>query len=164
MGESMKGPGGGAAVYFRLLTRRRHRLARLPGKGVLPAHDHHDLQRQGVRTIIDLEDDASAESAERSYAARLGLAWISEPMNASANPSDSEMNQILALLQDSRRYPIFVHCKYGEDRTGLIIALHRVFSQGWTPKAAHDEMMDLGYDPFLVAMNKYFENKTGWDD
>ena len=79
-------------------------------------------------------------------------------------PNDNEVNDILAKLADPANRPVFVHCMQGHDRTGLIIGLFRVFVEKWTPQAAHDEMMALGFTSILVSMNHYFEQKTGWDD
>jgi protein tyrosine/serine phosphatase len=119
-----------------------------------------DLQRQGVRTVIDLEDDRGAAANERAVAARLGLGWISEPLTTSVTPSDAEVNQILSLLEDSRRYPIYIHCHFGEDRTGLIIGLYRVLVQRWTAQQAYREMIELGFHQQFRALDQYFKTKT----
>jgi protein tyrosine/serine phosphatase len=50
------------------------------------------------------------------------------------------------------------------DRTGVIIALHRVYNEGWTPKDANDEMMALGFNTLLIPLHKYYEKKTNWED
>lgn len=36
--------------------------------------------------------------------------------------------------------PVLLHCESGADRTGLISALYRVLYQGWSKRAALDEM------------------------
>jgi protein tyrosine/serine phosphatase len=115
-----------------------------------------------VKTIIDLENDDQAIATEKAWAEQNGINFISEPMSGLETPNDTEVNDILQKIHDSQ--PVFVHCMQGHDRTGLVIALYRVFGEGWTPKDAHDEMMSLGYDPLLIAMNHYFEQKTQWDD
>ena len=58
----------------------------------------------------------------------------------------------------------YVHCAHGQDRTGLVIGLERVIDEGWTPKAAHDEMLKLGFHPLFEGLNHYFEEKTGFED
>lgn len=122
------------------------------------------LKQMGVRTIIDLENDDQAVATEQTWAQNDGLNFIHEPMNGIETPRDAEVDDILSKLSDPTLQPIFVHCMQGHDRTGLIVALYRVFAQGWTPKDAHDEMMALGYNSMLIAMNHYFENRTHWDD
>jgi protein tyrosine/serine phosphatase len=120
------------------------------------------LVKLGVKTIIDLEDDDEAIAAERGWAEQAGITFLSQPMNGLDSPDDHEVDETLARI--SADQPVFVHCMQGHDRTGLIIALYRVFYQGWTPQAAHDEMMADGFNSILLAMNHYFEEKTGWDD
>jgi protein tyrosine/serine phosphatase len=120
------------------------------------------LVKLGVKTIIDLENDDAAIAAERGWAQRAGINFISEPMNGLDTPNDKEVNDILAKISSDQ--PVLVHCMEGHDRTGLIIALYRVLYEHWAPKAAHDEMMARGYNGLLISMNQYFENKTGWSD
>jgi len=120
------------------------------------------LVELGVRTIVDLEDDDEAIDAERGWALANRLTFISQPMNGLDTPDDGQVNRTLAQIAGDQ--PVFVHCMQGKDRTGLIIALYRVLYEGWTPKAAHDEMMAHGYNSILLSMNHYFEEKTGWDD
>jgi protein tyrosine/serine phosphatase len=122
------------------------------------------LQQMGVKTIIDLENDDEAISTEQGWAQADGIQFISRPMNGLATPDDNEVNDILAKINDPANQPVFVHCMQGHDRTGLIIALYRVLYEGWKPKDAHDEMMALGYNTILVAMDSYFEKKTGYED
>ncbi len=135
-----------------------YRGGRPDGEGVMR------LAAIGVKTIIDLEDDDDAVARERVWAANAGLFFIHEPMNGLETPRDGEVNDILAKLDDPTIQPLYVHCTEGVDRTGLIIALYRVIDEGWTPAAAHAEMMAHGFKSILMAMNHYFEEKTGWDD
>jgi tyrosine-protein phosphatase SIW14 len=122
------------------------------------------LVKLGVKTIINLEDDDGAVATEEGWAKAAGINEIHEPMNGMETPRDGEVNDILAKIADPADQPVYVHCTKGQDRTGLIIALYRVIDEGWTPKDAHDEMIALGFDKLLLAMNHYFEEKTHWDD
>jgi protein tyrosine/serine phosphatase len=120
------------------------------------------LAQSGVHTVIDLEDDAQAIQAEKGWASQDGMNWVSKPMSGSATPNDAEVTQILALLQNAKLQPIFVHCHFGEDRTGLIIGLYRVFVQKWTPQQAYQEMLQDGFHPSLTGLDNYFRSKTGY--
>ncbi len=42
-------------------------------------------------------------------------------------------------------WPIFIHCKYGADRTGAAIALYRIKIENWKPHDAVVEMILGGY-------------------
>jgi len=77
---------------------------------------------------------------------------------------DAHMNQILAILKTATATDaIYVHCKHGQDRTGLVLGLERVIDEKWAPKAAHDEMLKIGFHPFFLGLNHYFEERTGWE-
>jgi protein tyrosine/serine phosphatase len=122
------------------------------------------LADAGVTTVLDLEDDDAAVDNERAVADGLGLTFISKPMSGFWAPDDGEVNDILALLADSSNRPLFVHCQHGQDRTGLLIALDRVFNEGWSPADAHAEMMAHGFHKILWFLHHYYEEKTGFED
>src|SRR4051794_21540897 len=112
------------------------------------------LQQIGVKTIVDLEIGDFIEAwpwditHEQKSAGALGFDFVRQPMSAfTPFVNDDAMNTTLAILADSSRQPIFVHCKHGQDRTGLVIGLERVFNEGWEPADAYQEMLDYGFHP-----------------
>lgn len=119
------------------------------------------LSQLGVRTILNLEDDAGAIDNERRILAKLGMAQVSMPMSGLSTPDNDQMTETLSILNEKRNYPVFVHCAKGMDRTGVVIALHRVFNQGWSARDAEDEMKALGFNTMLDALETYYEQKTG---
>lgn len=122
------------------------------------------LAAMGVKTIVDLDNQSRFVGPETEEAAKRGIVVINQPMSWAWLPNDDEMNQTLALLADPSLRPMFVHCKLGDDRTGLVIGLHRVFNQGWAPADAYAEMLQRGFHPLLIGLNHYFEEKTGFED
>lgn len=128
------------------------------------AADLAALRAKGVKYVLDLENDSAAVAKERPIAQSLGMTFISEPMSGFWAPNDRQVDRILSVLADPTKRPILVHCLHGEDRTGLVIGLHRVFHQGWQPDRAYREMLDNGFHRALFLLNHYYEEKTGWDD
>ena len=122
------------------------------------------LQTMGVQTIIDLENDSAAVGAEQPIAEGLGMNFISEPMSGFWSPDDAQVDRIESYLADPTLYPMFVHCQHGQDRTGIIIGLHRIEHDGWTPAAANKEMLGMGFHKVLVFLWHYWEEKSGFDD
>jgi protein tyrosine phosphatase (PTP) superfamily phosphohydrolase (DUF442 family) len=122
------------------------------------------LRSLGVKTILDLEDTQSAINTERGWVGGLHMTFISEPMSGFWTPNDREVNQIEAIMADPSRRPIFVHCQHGQDRTGLIVGLYRVFTEHWSPAKAYKEMLAKGFHRILVFLNHYYEEKTGFED
>jgi protein tyrosine/serine phosphatase len=78
---------------------------------------------------------------------------------------DRHIDEILAILKTATPDDgIYVHCKHGQDRTGLVMGLERVIDVGWQPKDAHDEMVRIGFHTAFLGLQEYFENKTHWSD
>jgi protein tyrosine/serine phosphatase len=121
-----------------------------------------DLRNQrGLKTIINLEDSSSNVKKEAGWARKLGIDYLSYPTASFSRPNDAKVAEILNILNDQTRYPILIHCQHGQDRTGLMIGLHRVFTDQWTPKTAYQEMLDLGFHTILFSLDQYFKDKTG---
>jgi len=111
---------------------------------------------------LDLEDNAPAIAAEAKLAKQLGLQFISREMSSTDSPTDSEVNDILSILEDQSNYPLFIHCKLGEDRTGLIVALYRVLDQKWAAQDAYQEWVQDGFHVYLKGLSSYFTQRTGY--
>lgn len=126
--------------------------------------DIQELKEFGIKTILVLNNDEDVVRSELKAAKKAGLNVIEQPMSGFWTPDDSQVDEILAALKDKNSYPVLIHCKHGEDRTGLIVGLHRVFAEGWTPEAAYDEMLDYGFHPLLFKLDNYYKNVTGLND
>lgn len=124
-----------------------------------------------IKTDLDLETLQDIFGAkEKELAAANLIDFVNEPLLAlagklsdvDANLDETEMNRIMELVSDPNGYPLFIHCKRGMDRTGLVVGLYRVLNQNWAPEDAWAEMLEYGYHPHYLALTRYFEEKTGW--
>ena len=122
------------------------------------------LAQSGIKTVVNIDNDAKSITQERKVAAQLGLKFISIPLSGFFAPSDAQTAAVQAKLNDPSLYPIFLHCKHGEDRTGLMVGLYRVYSQSWSPEDAYEEMIDKGFHKILIFLNHYYEETTGFED
>jgi protein tyrosine/serine phosphatase len=122
--------------------------------------DYEILQELHVKTIINLRDEPDNILNEQEVATNMGFLFHSFPMNALKYPDEAQVNKILAELSNPELQPVFIHCKAGKDRTGLIMALYRIQKQGWTRQQAAREMLDLGFTPALYPLTKYFIDHT----
>ena len=101
------------------------------------------LHKQGIEIIVDFRNDQS-EAEERLVEAQ-GMKWISLPWDCH-HPNDEQVAQFLSLVRDHPTTKIFAHCRYGVDRTGMMIAAYRMAEQGWTAEQARQEMEKFGFD------------------
>lgn len=132
------------------------------------------LRSIGVKTIVDLEVGDFVEawpwdiSAEERNARARGFTFVRKPMSAFepavSDRFDEQIDSITTLLAESANGPIYVHCKHGQDRTGLVIGIERVFVEHWAPADAYAEMLTIGFHPGFIGLNHYFEEKTGFED
>jgi uncharacterized protein (TIGR01244 family) len=118
------------------------------------------LRSRGVRTVIDLRDDARPDA--RANVERAGLTYIHIPTNAAvADPA--KIRAFLDMMGTAQR-PVFVHCMAGRDRTGLEIAVYRIVVQGWSREDALRELYAHGYHwglfPGIARYLKSFDPKA----
>lgn len=122
------------------------------------------LAQQGFKTIIDLENVDDVVAQEKSWATGLGIDHVNIPMSGLSKPTDAQVDQALAIMNDPAKQPVFIHCMQGKDRTGLVVALYRVYMESWTPKDAWDEALNHGFNTILLALKDYFEDRTHYDN
>ena len=120
------------------------------------------LSGGGVRTLLNLEDDTTAVAQEQLWAKELGLNEVSVPLNSFKEPHDLDVQRIFRVLTDPAFFPVYVHCRHGQDRTGLIVGLYRVIEQDWKPKDAYAEMLQKHFHTSLFGLDLYFARETGF--
>ena len=111
-------------------------------RGAQPTKEGFEqLQRMGVGIVVDLRDDGGKERAEVT---NLGMIYVSIPWHC-YDPLDASVAQFLTLVRDNPGKKVFIHCRLGTDRTGMMVAAYRMSQQGWTPREARKEMEAFGY-------------------
>ena len=68
------------------------------------------------------------------------------------NFGDKEIVKAMRVLKNSPK-PVIVHCLYGSDRTGVVIAMYRIIFQNWTKEKALNEMIYGGYSFHTIFIN-----------
>ena len=117
---------GGATVDYGVLA-RGPTLSRLSEAGC------DELAQLGVRSVIDLREESERNATPASECveqqARIVLAPLPIPYNVSPTDylvdldTDDSIATAFHLLGDPEAYPIYFHCTYGRDRTGVLAAL-----------------------------------------
>jgi tyrosine-protein phosphatase SIW14 len=116
---------------------------------------YQQLQRLGVSIVVDLRSTGSAQAAEQHAVESLGMRHVSIPTNGFSGPADNEVATFLQLLRDNPGKKIFVHCYFGDDRTGVMVAAYRMAEQHWTADQAYNEMRVFHFHSYLILMGHY---------
>jgi protein tyrosine/serine phosphatase len=106
------------------------------------------LKQMGVSTVIDLRRSKQNIALERIQAEQLGLKYISLPMGNFV-PAGNKQAQFFRIVESACTQPaagkVFLHCSYGSDRTGFMVAMWRVQHDGWTIAEAAAEALKQGF-------------------
>jgi tyrosine-protein phosphatase SIW14 len=105
-------------------------------------HGFEALAKMGVQIVVDLRGD---RDGERKEVTSLGMQYV--PMHWECSfPKDRTFAEFLTLIRKNPGKKIFVHCRVGDDRTGMMIAAYRMADEGWSPKQAMKEMTEYGFN------------------
>lgn len=113
------------------------------------------LAKMGIRTVLDLRGGPIHKPRERKEVEAAGMQYISIRLSGIFAPSYRQMDQILAVMLDPGRAPVFVHCRRGDDRAGMAIACYRIVHDHWTNEQALAEARQNGISRFEVLMRRY---------
>ena len=98
------------------------------------------LERLGIKTVINLRPlytDADEIKGTGLRVEELSVkVWHIE---------DEDVLRVLRIIRKRENGPFLIHCSYGADRVGVMIAMFRVVEQGWTKEDAIEEMVHGGY-------------------
>jgi tyrosine-protein phosphatase SIW14 len=108
------------------------------------------LVAMNIKTIVSLERgwferEPDAVKQERQFAAKNNITFIHIPMHPFFRPEREDILKTLNVIMDPANQPVFVHCRRGSDRTGIVVAAFRIQYQGWTSGQAQNEMEHYGF-------------------
>jgi protein tyrosine phosphatase (PTP) superfamily phosphohydrolase (DUF442 family) len=116
-----------------------------------------ELKILGVTTIVDLRgEDRQTLNWERQRAEALGMRFVQIPVSGWSPPTDEQLVQFLSLLRDNPGQKIFLHCRFGDDRTGVFVAAYRIALDHWTADQAIKEMYFFGFNGLWHPSMKTF--------
>lgn len=113
-------------------------------RGAQPkGRNYEQLAALGVKTIVDLRDDADRDA--RTNTERAGLRYINLPMKEKSYPQAETTIRFLETVNDQANWPVYVHCAGGRHRTGAMIAVYRMSVDGWNIDQAYKEMKQFDF-------------------
>ena len=106
------------------------------------------LKDMGIKTVVNLRTG----DEDTELLSGLGLDYVHIPVST-LDPEEEDVVRFLSVATDPARQPVFVHCRRGADRTGMMVAVYRMVVQGWSNEQAKEEMEDGGYGFHKVWLN-----------
>jgi tyrosine-protein phosphatase SIW14 len=100
------------------------------------------LKKMGVEVVVDLRRGRNAK--EESQVTKLGMKYVGIPTSC-PYPGDQPYAAFLKVIRENPGRKIFVHCRLGDDRTGMAVAAYRMADEGWSAAEAMKEMQAFGF-------------------
>jgi tyrosine-protein phosphatase SIW14 len=169
-GEEPQQKGGGSASHPARVIGQKRKIKGLGNfgevtpnlfRGAQPSHEGLEaLAKMGIDIVVDARGNRT--DSEGKEVGRLGMQYVPIPWHCPF-PNDAVLVRFLKLLQENPDKRVFVHCRLGDDRTGMMIAAYRMAEQGWTADEAMNEMQQFGFStvhhwmcPGLASYEKSF--------
>ena len=115
------------------------------------------LKKLGISTVVDLRgEDPGRIAWERQQAESLGMRFVHISVSGWSPPTDEQVVQFLSLFYNDPKEKIFVHCRFGNDRTGIFVATYRMALEKWPTEQALKEMYFFGFNGFWHPSMKTF--------
>ncbi len=154
----------GQAVTLPATARSSERIYNLPGLGnvgrVAPGvlrgaevskEGYATLKAMGVKTVIDMRTSAN----EQQEVETAGMKAVAIPIKMSRDGLQENVDRVVALMADPANQPVYVHCRHGQDRTGIVVAAFRMKQQGWSLAEAEAEMQAFGFNNIWINFKKF---------
>jgi len=121
-------------------------------RGAQPAPGGYaTLKKMGIRTVINLRTTES----EKKKVEAVGMRSVEIPVGMFNNGDRKKLDKVIAIMADPANRPVFVHCRQGQDRTGIVVAAYRMKIDGWPLSLAEAEMESFGFNDVWVNFRRF---------
>ncbi|OGI17472.1 MAG: hypothetical protein A2255_08390 [Candidatus Melainabacteria bacterium RIFOXYA2_FULL_32_9] len=113
------------------------------------------IEYKNVKTVIDLRYFFKNNKQKQENIIRnSGLNYISIPMCPIVPPGIKQIQYFLSIVNNPVNQPVYVHCREGKDRTGIMTAIYRVNKYNYCFDKAFSEMLKFGHHANLFPLLK----------
>lgn len=121
---------------------------------------YEELKRLGISIVVDLRNSKpvkrdGGETREQVKVEATGMRYVEIPTSAFFGPGETQVATFLQLLRDNQDKKVFVHCYFGDDRTGVMVATYRIAVDHWTSDEAYNEMRAYHFHKHLILMGHF---------
>ena len=117
-----------------------YQMDKLLYRSALPrAEDVQWLQQQNVKTVINFY-----QKPDSTWLQDDSIEQVQIPLRTDRIDDVDVLRVLRSIASAQQKGAVLMHCKHGQNRTGLIAAMYRVVFEGWSKADAMTEMQ-LGY-------------------
>ncbi|MEW6110185.1 MAG: dual specificity protein phosphatase family protein [Nitrospirota bacterium] len=121
-------------------------------RGAQPGPEGYEtLRKMGIKTVVNLRTSLR----EKKYVEAAGMKSAEIPLSVFKDVNVSDVNRIIDIMTDTVNQPVYVHCRQGQDRTGIVIAAYRMRVEGWSLKDAESEMQEFGFNDIWRELKEF---------
>lgn len=109
------------------------------------------LHAGGFTNVVEMNDArAQEETVETEFT------FHRYPISFYSQVFDAPSVDTICSAVDSITPGTFIHCRRGQDRTGLVVAEYRVWREHWPRDKARAEMLQHGFHRSLLGLNWFW--------
>jgi tyrosine-protein phosphatase SIW14 len=129
-------------------------------RGGQPTSDGFNaLHAMGVGIVVDLREKPTDMATEKHQVESLGMKSVEIPWSANHEPPTDKIVEFLDLVRANPNTKIYVHCRRGADRTGVMVAAFRIAVEHKSVADAVSEMHRYHYDwLFRSQLKRYIQS------
>ena len=123
--------------------------------------DFTQIKTKGIKTVVNFRDEPGWIDWERQKVENLGMKYVSLPWNITQSVKPELLDEFFKILDDPKNRPVFFHCKYGRDRSGVMSVLALMRYEKMPEQEAREMALGtirphLRYRPFVNQKIKFF--------
>jgi len=97
------------------------------------------LKALGIVSVVNFY-----QKSDKHWIGNANLQEIHLPMRTRWFDDENALDALRAVRAAQEKGPVLIHCKHGQNRTGLVAALYRMVYQGWSKEETLAEMRSFG--------------------
>lgn len=124
-------------------------------RSALPrVHDVEWLQENKIQTVINFY-----QKPDSFWLHDTRIEQIQIPLRTDRIDDVDVLRVLRSIASAEQKGKVLMHCKHGQNRTGLIAAMYRIVFEGWSKADAMAEMQQgYGGEERMDGANRYLEN------
>lgn len=124
------------------------------------------LRGMGIRTVVNFRHEKDWIDWERRAVESMGMKYVTLPWKITGSVKPELVDEFFKVLDDPANRPVFIHCKHGRDRTGVMTTLALMRYEKLSEEHAREQALETihpnwRYRTFVNSKLNYFIRERG---